>query len=434
MPPRSLGAFLKAARTALTAPASQRPRPLTIVVGNESADLDSLCSAILLAYLRSHTPSLNAGLHVPLCNLERRDLALRPELQAALSGSRSGTESGGQVVSLDSLITLTDLPENLAAADARWLLVDHNALTGDLAKRFQKSVVGCIDHHVDEGVVPQLDETAAGGAPRIIETCGSCASLVVDYAKDTWRDLAEREPDEATDRILARLALAPILIDTTNLQSVNKTVEVDRQAASVAESILTAASTGTREAAVTAFNPAYTADLMYDRAAFFGELSHLKNDLSSFSYGEILRKDYKQWSERTSSHTPMTCGISSVAQGLGYLLEKIGDREALLDALQAHARERKLDLAAIMTVQHDEGVFVRQLLLWAYTPEAAKAAKSFIETNREKLDLKPWGHGQLDYTGSEAEAEGKWRTCWTHGTKFSRKQVAPLVRDAMKSV
>ncbi|CAK7212850.1 Exopolyphosphatase [Sporothrix bragantina] len=429
MPPRSLGAFLKAARSALTGPASQRPKPLTIVVGNESADLDSLCSAILLAYFRSHTPPHSASLHVPLCNLERQDLALRPELQAALSGSRSKSSTSTQGVPLDNLITLTELPDDLTAADTRWLLVDHNALTGSLAKRFQKSVVGCIDHHVDEGVVPQSDEgaNAADKAPRIIETCGSCASLVVEYAKDAWRHLAEEQPDEATDRILAQLALAPILIDTTNLKSVNKTVDVDRRSAAVAESVLGV--TEGKKAADTPFHSAYKSDSGYNRTAFFDELSHLKTDLSTFSYADILRKDYKEWRETASSGVGLTTGFSSVAQGMGYLLKNIGDRDALFDGLRTHSRERGVDLAAVMTVQHDEGGFARQLLLWAFTEEAVTAAKGFINANRESLDLKPWGDGQLDSTSEK----GEWRSCWTHGTKFSRKQVAPLVRDAMKS-
>ena len=366
---------------------------------------------------------------MPLCNLGRQDLVLRPELQAALSGSSSSSKTSSQGVPLDSLITLTELPDDLAADDTRWLLVDHNALTGSLATRFQQSVVGCIDHHVDEGVVPQLDATAANNAdqaPRIIETCGSCASLVVDYAKDAWRQLAEQEPDETTDRILAHLALAPILIDTTNLKSANKTVEVDRRAASVAESVLRVAG----EQAGALFSAAYKGDSGYDRTAFFDELSRLKTDLSALSYGDILRKDYKEWREKTSSDgSYLTTGFSSVAQGMGYLLDNIGDRKVLLDGLRAHARERNIDLAAVMTVQHDEGGFARQLLLWAFTEKAAAAARLFVETNRESLDLKPWGDGQLDSTFEK----GEWRTCWTHGTKFSRKQVAPLVRDAMKS-
>ncbi|KAL1904520.1 Exopolyphosphatase [Sporothrix stenoceras] len=375
MAPRSLAAFLKAARSALTAPASQRPKPLTLVIGNESADLDSLCSAILLAYFRSHTPPHNASLHVPLCNLPRADLALRPELQAALAGTssvpklKSDSDStpdtqGG--VPLDSLITLSELPDDLVADDTKWLLVDHNALTGNLAKRFQSSVAGCIDHHVDEGVVP----TNVYGFPRVIETCGSCASLVVEYAQDAWRQLSEQEPDQTTDRVLARLALAPILVDTSSLKSANKTTDTDRRAAAVAEAVLGVSGEGK-----SAFNASYETDAEYNRSAYYDELSRLKNDLSTFTYSDILRKDYKQWTEKTRSGGSLTVGFSTVSQGLGYLLKNIGDKNALLDGLYTHAKERNLDIAVIMTVQHDEGGFARQLLLWALNEPAVHAVK-----------------------------------------------------------
>jgi exopolyphosphatase len=377
---------------------------------------------------------------VPLCNLPRADLVLRPELQAALAGSNSvpKLECGSDLtpdtqggIPLDSLITLSELPDDLTAADTKWLLVDHNALTGSLAKRFQRSVFGCIDHHVDEGVVPIPCSQAIGKFPRIIETCGSCASLVVDYALDAWRQLAEQEPDQATDRVLAQLALAPILVDTSNLKSANKTVDIDRRSVAMAEAVLglTDEKRNNDKAKVT-FNALYEIDNDYDRTAYYDELSHLKNDLSTFSYSDILRKDYKQWREKTESVGGLTVGFSTVSQGLGYLLKNIGDRDALLAGLEKHAKERNLDIAVIMTVQHDEGGFARQLLLWAWSEPAVKAVKGFVETNTEKLDLKPWGHGQLDNAGKD----GEWRTCWTHRTEFSRKQMAPLLRDAMKSL
>lgn len=452
MAPRSLAAFLKAARSALAAPASQRQKPLTLVIGNESAgklslvllfycypsgilvltilDLDSLCSAILLAYFRSHTPPHNTSLHVPLCNLPRADLVLRPELQAALAGSSSvpKPESGSKSTSdpqdgvpLDSLITLSELPDDLTADDTQWLLVDHNALTGSLAEHFQSSVAGCIDHHVDEGVVPKHVDNF----PRIIETCGSCASLVVEYAKHAWRQLSEKEPDQATDRVLARLALAPILVDTSSLKSANKTTDTDRRAAAVAEAVLG----NTSEDKLT-FNASYETDSNYNRTAYYDELSRLKNDLSTFTYSDILRKDYKQWAEKTQSGGSLLVGFSTVSQGLGYLLKNIGDKDALLDGLHTHANERNLDIAVIMTVQHDEGGFARQLVLWALNEPAIKAVKEFVDANTEKLGLKQWGDGQLESVESDS---GEWRTCWTHRTEFSRKQMAPLLRDAMKS-
>lgn len=376
---------------------------------------------------------------MPLCNLPRADLVLRPELQAALAGSSSvpkpdsvsgSTPDAQGGVPLDSLITLSELPGDLTAADTKWLLVDHNALTGSLARRFQRSVFGCIDHHVDEGVVPIPYHKAVDTFPRIIETCGSCASLVVDYAQDAWRQLAEQDPDQATDHVLARLALAPILIDTSSLQSANKTVDVDRRSVAVAEAVLghTNEKRNNDEAKVT-FNASYGIDDDYDRTSYYDELSRLKNDLSTFSYSDVLRKDYKQWKEKTEGVGALRAGFSTVSQGMGYLLNNIGDRDALLAGLKKHVRERNVDIAVLMTVQHDEGGFARQLLLWALSEPAVQAVKGFVDTNKNKLDLKPWGDGQLDST----KEDGEWRTCWTHRTDFSRKQMAPLLRDAMKS-
>lgn len=431
MPPRSLSSFLKAARAALSTPAAQRPSPLTIVVGNESADLDSLCSAVLAAYFRSHTAPRT--LHIPLSNLPREDLKLRPELAAALSSSK-----GTSGIPLDSLITLSDLPDDLTASNTRWLLVDHNALTGDLARRFASSVVGCIDHHVDEGAVPQPD-ASKGLGPRVIEKAGSCASLVLAElaTQGAWSKLAADEPDVETDRILSRLALAPILIDTTSLTSQSKTVEADRTATSLAEAVL-----GIKGDEANEVFP-YDRDSDYERSAFFKELSLLKDDISQFSYDDILRKDYKQWQEETatstasagdgSSQKPLVLGMSTVVQGFDYLLSDIGDKEALFKKMHAFAAQRGLDIAAIMTASTDKktGQFGRQLLLWAFNERAASAMRIFVDSNTERLKLTPWGDGKLD-TGDSNSKE--WRACWTQGgLEFSRKQLAPSLREAMRS-
>ncbi|EPE06578.1 exopolyphosphatase [Ophiostoma piceae UAMH 11346] len=449
MPPRSLAAFLKAARAALNTPAARRPSPLTIVVGNESADLDSLCSAVLAAYFRSHTPQHNAAdtLHIPLSNLRREDLKLRPELAAALSSTSSSKQtSDAPGISLDSLITLSDLPEDLTAADTRWLLVDHNALTGELARRFSSSVIGCIDHHVDEGSVP-LPDASKGFGPRVIEKAGSCASLVINefsastaMAADTadmtalkyiWSRLAAEEPDVETDRTLARLTLAPILIDTSNLKSPSKTVDIDRQSTSLAEAVL----------GVTAGGNAplfpYDKDPEYERTVFFEELSRLKDDISKLSYNDILRKDYKQWHEEpstaTSGQTPLALGMSTVVQGFDYLLNEIGDNETLFEELRAFAKHRDLDIAAIMTVQTDKKAgFGRQLLIWAFNERATRAMRIFVGTNTERLQLAPWGDGKLDK--GIATEPNEWRACWTQGSlEYSRKQLAPYLREAMRS-
>ncbi|OIW28618.1 exopolyphosphatase [Coniochaeta ligniaria NRRL 30616] len=404
MAPRSsLKSFLTTARKTLLSPPSSRPKPLTFVIGNESADLDSLCSALALAYLRTHSPPHHT-LHIPLANLHRPDLALRPELGAVLR--RAG-------VALDDLLTLSELEQaSVRPEDSRWVLVDHNAVTGLVKEKFAHRVVACVDHHEDEGAVPMHTQDE----PRVVKKCGSCMSLVVEYGTEAWTALAEKEEDGAEvkdgngekdwDAQLAFLVLGPILIDTTNLTSKDKTTPTDVQAVEFAEALIR------------------RSGAKYDRNAYFKELTELKEDLSSLSYRDIFRKDYKKWTDGG-----LTLGTSSVAQGIDYLLERIGGKDEFLSELRKWAEEEKLDIACVMTTMHPEGGFAREGLLWGFNEKAVAAVKAFADKNREKLGLETWRDGKLDDTSGSKE----WRACWRQlRIENSRKQVAPMLREAMR--
>lgn len=52
---------------------------VTVVMGNEAADLDSLVSAIAYARLLEETRSPSSTVVVPFLNIPRRDLPLRTE-------------------------------------------------------------------------------------------------------------------------------------------------------------------------------------------------------------------------------------------------------------------------------------------------------------------------------------------------------------------
>ncbi|RKU47193.1 Exopolyphosphatase [Coniochaeta pulveracea] len=392
-PISSLKSFLITARKALLSPPSSGTKPLTFVIGNESADLDSLCSAIALAYLRSHIPPHNK-LHIPLANLYRPDLVLRPEMGAVLK--KAGVE-------FDDLLTLTefDQVEDLEPQDTRWVLVDHNALTGSLRDRFGDRVVGCVDHHDDEGVVP----LETGDEPRIVQKCGSCMTLVAKSGGDVWRTMADQMQRDQVAQ-LAHLVLGPILIDTTNLTSKDKTTPTDVRAVESVEGVL-------KELGV-----------RYDRDAYHKELSLLKEDLSSLSYRDIFRKDYKSWKEGG-----FKLGTSSVSQGLHYLLERIGEKDKLLTELKKWADEQELDIVTIFTTLHPQGGFARELMVWALNDKAVKVVKDFVKSNSETLGLETWEDGQLDDTSSASQ----WRACWRQlRTEHSRKQTAPMLREAMK--
>jgi exopolyphosphatase len=155
--------------------ASKTDATTAFVVGNESADLDSIASALVYGYIQSSHPEARRSniVTVPLTNIPARDLALRPELTTLLSHAN---------LLPSDLITLDDLPPDLPANKTSWTLVDHNALTGTLASTFTNSnsnsngtssiLTGCIDHHDDESFIP------ATASPRLITKAGSCASLV----------------------------------------------------------------------------------------------------------------------------------------------------------------------------------------------------------------------------------------------------------------
>ncbi|KAI5868491.1 DHH phosphoesterase [Durotheca rogersii] len=461
MSPKTLKAFLATARAALAAPPSKHPVPLHFVVGNESADLDSLCSTLLLAYFRSY-PHGSGGdggpLHIPLCHLPREDLALRPEFGAVLERA---------AVTPDDVLTLSELPGSGGAAaasaplrpeDTNWLLVDHNVMTGPLGRAYGGRVAGCVDHHEDEGAVPSR------AVPRVIERCGSCMSLVVDQCAGAWARMSSAEEDgdgsataaataaattggggggsAAVDAQLAYLALAPILVDTANLGNADKTTARDESAVAIAEAKLR------------------SRGVAYDRREFFDHVSALKEDISRLSLRDVLRKDYKEWVEEAAAAAaaaeagarpevaPLKLGTSSVPQPFAGLVRKAAAAEEeeeeeeeeaearLVAELEAWAAEKGLDVLAVLTASRaggEGGAFVRELLVWARTgPEVVRAMRAFATACGAELGLGTWGGGKLDVSG-DGDGGSSWRRCWTQArVENSRKQIAPMLREALR--
>ncbi|KAK5625064.1 hypothetical protein RRF57_000780 [Xylaria bambusicola] len=425
-------------------------------IANGTIDLDSLCSALLLAYFNTYAPpkrraSIGEGspasntLHIPVCHLFRADLALRPEFTAVL---RDAGVKGEDVFTLEDVLLQQNgesqskdrensthrlssdaTTKAISPEDTRWLLVDHNAMTGSLANTFASRVMGCVDHHADENAIPR------DAQPRIIEKSGSCASLVLEHCAEIWDALSahnaegqninggdNNEDAQKIDAQIARLALAPILIDTINLGDKNKTTEHDERAVALAEGKI-AAGVGVSEGE------------KYNREAFFKRLAALKEDIADMSFRDVFRKDYKEWSV-----AGLSLGTSSVPRGFEYLVnEKAkGDKDTFLQALMDWGKEKDaldqqgtMDVVMLLTAFQDEnGTFYRELLVWGRSEKGVRAAKLFEEKYAGELRLESWGDGALNEDG-----EGEWRRCWMQGAvQHSRKQIAPMLRDALKEV
>jgi exopolyphosphatase len=325
------------------------------------------------------------------------------------------------------------LKTKLLPNNTRWILVDHNALQGELGKIYLQRVQGTIDHHEDEHKVSK----DTGDEPRIIVKTGSCTSLVANYCRQSWDNLsspavsssAGRAPvdadvDEAGqtslwDAQVAKLAMASILIDTNNLDAEDKTTNHDKDAV---------------EYLTTKIMSSPQASKDFDRTLFFEQISEAKRDIDSLSLSDILRKDYKEWTE-----DGVKLGVSSVVKATEFLVQKANaeanrsaskDTGAFQDAVKQFCEDRGVDLFGIMTTSaSEEGKFQRELFLWALKGDSVAAAKQFELQATEELGLKPWtGPSQ----GLNEEGKDQWRKIWQqHEVQHSRKSIAPLLRVAM---
>jgi exopolyphosphatase len=377
------------------------------------------------------SPPKNAftPLYVPITNISASDIQLRPEYLAVF---KHANIEPGHLITLDDLPPLSDIRHKLAPENTKWILVDHNALQGQLGTIYSERVAGVIDHHDDEGKVPK----DTGDEPRIIEKSGSCTSLIANYCRPTWDELSEAalsssaahaqgeslSDDSAVvkrwDAAAAQLGLASILIDTANLHDENKTTEHDRKAVVYLE-------------AKVMMCPQLS--MTFDRTTFYDEIDTAKKDIGALKLQDILRKDYKQWDQSS-----LKLGISSVVKNVDFLVEKASDEanaqsgsDAFLGAIDQFSKERELDLFTLMTTSTSSaGEFQREILLWAFTERGISAAKTFATDSSDELGLEDWQ--DIPSLSDATCNEGQWRKIWwQRQVQHSRKRVAPLLRNAM---
>ena len=384
---------------------------------------------ILYAYVRSMAPPKNAftPLYIPVTNMPASGIRMRPEFQAVF---KYANIEATHLITLDDLPALSEIQAKLKPENTKWILVDHNALQGQLGKIYSSRVQGVIDHHEDEGKVPK----DTGEEPRIIEKSGSCTSLITNYVRPTWEMLSGSAlssgaahaqgdamvDDDAVvkrwDASVAQLGLASILIDTSNLEDRNKTTDHDRQAVEYLEAkIMLCPQLATS----------------FDRTKFYEAVDAAKKDIGPLKLQDILQKDYKEWEQDNGQKL----GISSVVKPIDFLQNKAGEEagsesdKAFLDSITSFVEKRKLDLYSIMTTSTSaSGDFQRELLLWAFNEKAVSWAESFEEKSRDELGLEEWDGSQDVASG---EDNGQWRRVWwQRQVQHSRKRVAPLLRQA----
>ena len=337
---------------------------------------------------------------------------LRPEFSKVLGYANLTTD---HLLTLDDLQTKGGELDLLEPQQTKWVLVDHNAPQGDLGKRYAHRVGGVIDHHQEEHKVPEDTHCE----PRIVENAGSCTSLVTNYVREAWTKLSSASHgNDTTERLwdaqVAKMALASILIDTVNLEDLSKVTKHDQDAVQYLEAKV--------------FEHPKMAKT-YNRQKLYEEVSNAKQDIEQLCVTDILRKDYKEWTENGKK-----LGISAVVKPLDFLLSKAKQEMDLskVDAFSVlvgkFCKQRHLDLYATMTAFSDESKeFRRELFLRSTNPSSDSIAEKFERHAKDELGLTVWEGGKL------TERSGDWQQAWRQvQTQHSRKQVAPLLRVAMR--
>lgn len=290
--------------------------------------------------------------------------------------------------------------------------------------------VGCIDHHVDEQFVPR-DGSISKDQPLIIQPGpGSCSSLITDemVRRGFWAASADASSTAEASQV-AKLALAAMLIDTSNLTAEGKVTDVDVQAVEFL----------CKEVAKD--------DPEWNKEAFCEQILRAKrHSLDLLTLPEILDRDFKVWTETTSSGESVKLGFCSSVKPIRWIINKAGGSSEFLDAVRAFAatEEKQLDVAVVMTsFTNADDQYSRELFVCVRSDRApaVQGAKTFVAQAGSELGLEQWSALDGDCPDSReceirstlnGEDAGTWRRLWVQtNTKASRKQVSPLLRKAV---
>jgi exopolyphosphatase len=327
-----LNRMLRSARRMIKIDATQH-----VIMGNESADMDSMASALMYAYFLSSLQPSPAAVPIPLMNIPRADFKLRKDV--AFLFREAGIDEM-HLIFRDEI----DLAALRKSNKLKLCLVDHHHLAESQAE-LSSAVVEILDHHPQTAHFPDSVRCQ-------IEPVGSTATLVAE------KIIAHR-PD-LLDARLAGLLLSTIVVDTLKLDVHFK--KVTSKDLWIAEYL----------------NRKHP--LAIDRQ--FTRLTDLRSDVSGLNADQLLRKDFK-----ALRLGQIVCGISAVPLSLETWMD---DPTAGFTAVRDFARAHCLDLYLLMLYQRKPR-FKRQLAAYAADQTLLERTITFLTAHGVALVPSPCG-------------------------------------------
>ncbi|XP_057292799.1 exopolyphosphatase PRUNE1-like [Hydractinia symbiolongicarpus] len=343
------------------------------VIGNESADLDSIISAIVYAfYLHEKVRKQNGkDIYVPVVCIPEEDMHLRTEVIVLFQKCGIDLKDIVYINEVNFLACLTSYTVNVT-------LVDHNDVgTHGVLKN---SVHRIVDHHQDS---MQFDESKVC---KNIKMVGSCCTLVAEEIYYNKSELLSIHP-------VAELLLAAILIDTINLDLHSaRTVELDVFIGEVLSQHIT-----------------------QDPDELFELLQKAKLDISPMSSYNILRKDYKK-----VPSCAVQMGISSVMLEPSQLLAR-GD---FLSVVQSYLSRNELQAIVIMFIYFDKNsIPLREIAVVSESVTTCDRIVTCLLSHTKKLDLYEIANKITNVS------KPSMRLFKQANVKSSRKVVLPLLQE-----
>jgi len=180
---------------------------VTVVIGNEASDADSIVSSICYAYLKAQNSSTSDSVFVPIASISRSNIHFRREVDVLLKSID---------LELDDLLCVDEVPLSRIYDNNKLSLVltDHNKLSSGLSS-FGSSVIEIIDHHVDSNQYSWVDGSLRHIAYDSVNSkalVGSSCTLIAErYFQAIDCDIILISADIAT------LLMGVISLDTINM-------------------------------------------------------------------------------------------------------------------------------------------------------------------------------------------------------------------------
>ncbi|XP_057652242.1 exopolyphosphatase PRUNE1-like [Diorhabda carinulata] len=353
-----------------------RFKSIHIVLGNESCDIDSSISAIILGYfLHFQKPSKipTNSLIIPVQNVCKESFPFRTDTCYLYK------EIG---LPLDLLVYKDQLSFEtlMKTKNVTTSLVDHHVLT-ESQKILESTVIQIIDHR-------PLDVNASWNENKvdlIIEQVGSCATLIADQIISTADGLLFRE--------IGYLLYATIIFDTQSLSPETKRAkELDFKIAEYLE---------------TNYNFPDRRENLYKK------IWKAHNDVSHLTPKQILTKDCK-----VVKKVPVP--------GLPMLAEDFLNLDGAYEAIRLFAIDNNVPLLVIMGIDTTE--VVRRDIAIFFTTDGEKLMDKLLEMLCNCQQVKGY-----DFQFKEINTEFEDIKCFRQeNVTLSRKQIIPIILDAVE--